>query len=121
MIDLSDGLAGDVRHLLAVNRLGAELHADAIPISRAARLRARQTSSARPPLAAALADGEDFELLFAVPRSDAVALLDAWKSQFPRLRLTCIGQVTSEPGVRLREAGAVRDLPLHGYTHFAKP
>lgn len=121
MIDLSDGLAGDVRHLLVARPLGAELHVEAIPISRAARLRARQSSAARPPLAAALADGEDFELLFAVPKGDAVPLLDAWKSQFPRLRLTCIGRVTSEPGVRLREGGVVRDLTLHGYTHFAKP
>ena len=119
MIDLSDGLAGDLRHLLAAGHVGAELEAGAIPISRAARHRAREHPGARPPLAAALAEGEDFELLFALPKGQAVPLLDAWKARFPGLRLTCIGRVTSEPGLRLRDRGGVRALDLHGYAHFA--
>src|SRR5208283_2621816 len=77
MIDLSDGLAGDLRHLMERGQVGAELLARAIPISRAARLRARTGQSAKPPLLAALTDGEDYELLFAAGRRDAVALADA--------------------------------------------
>lgn len=119
MIDISDGLAGDLRHLLRVNRIGAELHSDSIPISRAARLQAKAESSAKPPLLAALTDGEDFELLFTVASKDAVPLLDAWKTQFPKLKLTCIGKVTATTGVAIRDKQGVKPLTVHGYTHFA--
>ena len=67
MIDLSDGLAGDLRHILKASGVGAELLKTAIPVSRAAKLTARaEIPSAKPALAAALTDGEDFELLFTV-------------------------------------------------------
>jgi thiamine-monophosphate kinase len=118
MIDLSDGLAGDLRHLLRGGQVGAELFSPAIPISRAARLRARAESSAKPPLLAALTDGEDFELLFTVASHDAVPLLDAWKKQFPDLALTCIGKITARPGLVIRDKEGIRPLTVHGYTHF---
>lgn len=119
MIDLSDGLAGDVRHLLQAGQVGAELFAPAIPISRAARTRARAASSAQPPLLAALTDGEDFELLFTVASRDAVPLLDAWKARFPEVPLACIGKITAAPGVTIRGPEGVKPLTEHGYTHFA--
>src|SRR5207249_1694906 len=81
MIDLSDGLATDLRHLLQAGQVGAELLKPAVPISRAAEHLARNESSAKTPLLAALTDGEDFELLFTVASGDAVALLDNWKKQ----------------------------------------
>jgi thiamine-monophosphate kinase len=121
MIDLSDGLAGDLRHLLDASQVGAELLAAAIPISRAARQRARAGPTSRPPLLAALADGEDFELLFSLPARQAVRLADAWKRQFPELRLSCIGRITPEPGLRLRDQRGSRPLTAHGYTHFQQP
>jgi thiamine-monophosphate kinase len=119
MIDLSDGLAGDLRHLLTAGKVGAELLARAIPISRAAKLQGRAESSAKTPLLAALSDGEDFELLFTLPGRDAVALSDAWKKQFPKTRLSCIGKITSTPGLKLRDKTGVRSLQAHGYVHFA--
>jgi thiamine-monophosphate kinase len=121
MIDLSDGLAGDLPHVLRASGVGAELFAEAIPISRAARLRARESSLAKPPLAAALSDGEDFELLFTIASKDAVPLLDGFKSAFPGVPLSCIGKITSEPGVRIRDKQGVRPLTGHGYVHFEKP
>jgi thiamine-monophosphate kinase len=119
MIDVSDGLASDVRHLLEAGHLGAELNKDSIPISRAAKLAARQESSSKPPLLAALTDGEDFELLCAVAPREAVRLLDAWKVQFPELALTCIGKITPEPGLRLRDQHGARAFTGHGYVHFS--
>jgi thiamine-monophosphate kinase len=119
MIDLSDGLAGDLRHLLEPAKLGAELLKSAIPISRAAKLQAKAESSAKPPLLAALTDGEDFELLFTIASSDAVRLLDSWKKQFPDVPLACIGKITAAPGVKLRDKDRFLPMPAHGYVHFA--
>jgi len=121
MIDLSDGLASDLRHVLKASQVGAELLARSLPISREARLAARTESSAKPPLLAALTDGEDFELLFTVASKDAVPLLDAWKERFPSLPLSCIGKITTQPGLRLRDKDGMRILNVHGYTHFKKP
>jgi thiamine-monophosphate kinase len=118
MIDLSDGLAGDLRHLADSAGLGAELLKTAIPISRAAKLQAKAESSAKPPLLAALTDGEDFELLFTIASNDAVRLLDSWKKQFPDVPLTCIGKITAAPGVKLRDKDGFLPMPAHGYVHF---
>lgn len=119
LIDLSDGLAGDLRHILNASRVGAELLAPAIPISRAARRAAKAHPGAKPALLAALTDGEDFELLFTVASRDAVPLLGAWKLEFPHLRLTCIGRITAQEGITIRDRQGVRPLTAHGYVHFA--
>jgi len=119
MLDISDGLAGDLRHILKASRVGAELFTSAIPIRREARRTAKAKTSAKPPLLAALTDGEDFELLFTVASRDAVQLLDAWKKEFPKLSLTCIGKIAAAEGINLRDKEGVRPLTAHGYTHFA--
>lgn len=119
MIDISDGLAGDLRHLMRAGHVGAELLSRAIPISRAAKLQARSESSAKPPLLAALTDGEDFELLFTLASNQAVPLLDAWKKRFPKLKLSCIGKITAEPGLKIRDKEGVRELNVTGYAHFS--
>jgi thiamine-monophosphate kinase len=118
MIDLSDGLAGDLRHILNASRVGAELLSDAVPISHAAKSAARAGTSPRPPLLAALSDGEDFELLFTVAPGDAVPLLDAWKKQFPELRLSCIGRIDAGSELTVRDRKGVQPLAVHGYVHF---
>ncbi len=123
MIDLSDGLAGDLPHLLRASGVGAELLSDAIPISRAAREQARRPAEAgpppKPPRVAALTDGEDFELLLTVPPRSATPLLDAWKREFPAVRLSCIGKITTGTALSLRDRAGCHALALHGYTHFA--
>jgi thiamine-monophosphate kinase len=119
MLDISDGLAGDLRHILAASRVGAELLATSIPISREARLAAKGSSSAKPALLAALTDGEDFELLFTVAGRDAVPLLDAWRKQFPKIPLACVGKIKAGEGVTIRDKNSVRPLTAHGYEHFA--
>ena len=119
MLDLSDGLAGDLPHLLKASRMGAELLATSIPISREARRLAKASPTAKPPLLAALTDGEDFELLFTLASRDAVPLLDAWKRQFPQLPLACIGRITSKDGITIRDKNGIRPLNAHGYVHFA--
>jgi thiamine-monophosphate kinase len=119
LIDLSDGLAGDLRHVLQAGRVGAELLKTAIPIAHAAKLRAKGRSPAKPPFVAALTDGEDFELLFTVASGDAVKLLDAWKKQFPKLRLSCIGKITAGTGIAIRDQTGLHPFTADGYIHFA--
>jgi thiamine-monophosphate kinase len=119
MIDLSDGLAGDLGHILKASGLGADLGSDTVPVSRAAKLAAKGSSTAKPALLAALTDGEDFELCFTIAAQSAVRLKDAWKEQFPKLKLTCVGKVTAEPGIRLKDKHGVRAFKGNGYVHFA--
>lgn len=119
MIDLSDGLAGDLRHILQASGVGAELLKSAVPVSHAARLQAKARATAKPAFAAALTDGEDFELLFTLASRDAVQLLDAWKKQFPGLKLSCIGKIVAGRGITVRDKTGVRTLNDHGYVHFA--
>jgi len=117
MLDVSDGVAGDLRHILQASQVGAELLKSAVPISRAAKLEAKRNR--KPPLIAALTDGEDFELLFTVASRSAVKLLDAWKQQFPKLRLSCIGKIVPGGDILLRDLYGVQKLDAYGYDHFA--
>jgi thiamine-monophosphate kinase len=127
MIDLSDGLAGDLRHILKASGVGAELLKSAIPVSRAAkaglshcddRTAQRAVPARKPAFAAALTDGEDFELLFTVASRDAVKLLDAWKKKFPKLKLSCIGKIVAGGGIMIRDKTGSHKLDAHGYVHF---
>jgi thiamine-monophosphate kinase len=117
LMDVSDGLAGDLQRLIEASGLGIELLSEAIPVSKDAKQAARQSGTSA--LSRALSDGEDFELLFTVPASVAVELLDAWKERFPGLRLSCIGKVVPEKGIRiLSRSGRLTNLDCHGYDHF---
>ncbi len=116
MIDLSDGLATDLRHLLG-KKFGAELRTPAIPISHAAREQAK-VNPAKTATIAALTDGEDYELLFTLPAKQAVPLHDQWKEKFPELPLHCIGKITNQPGITLRDDKGVLPLNVKGYDHL---
>ncbi len=111
MIDLSDGLSGDLRRLVEAGdkRLGFDISATAVPVSMAARGN----------LQAALNDGEDFELLFTIAPRDAAGLLAKWRRRF-KLPLTQIGRVVPSKGrVSLVTAdGRRRPLTADGYDHF---
>jgi len=120
MIDLSDGLAGDLRHILNASKAGAEILKTAVPISREAKLAAKKSSTTKPAFVAALTDGEDFELLFTIASKDAVKLLDAWKKKFPKLKLSCIGKIVSGEGITIRDKAGSHKFNANGYEHFAK-
>jgi thiamine-monophosphate kinase len=119
LMDLSDGLAGDLRHILKASGVGAEILKRAVPVSRAAKLAAKAGDAAKPAFVAALTDGEDFELLFTVAGKQAVSLADAWKEEFSNLRLSCIGKIVAGEGIKLRDETGVRSFTAHGYVHFS--
>ena len=128
MIDLSDGLAGDLRaHFEGQQRRRGivEIGDSHFPRGEArwgeaATSRTRgDAAPPKTPLAAALTDGEDFELLFTVASRDAVKLLDAWKKKFPKLKLSCIGKIVAAEGVTIRDKAGSHKLSAYGYEHFA--
>jgi thiamine-monophosphate kinase len=113
MMDVSDGLAKDLESLTPPG-LAPALDAGAIPVSAAARRSARQ--SGRTPLAHALGDGEDYELLVVMRgRSPAPAFERAWHKRFPGVKLTAIG--TFAPKNHL-PAGALPLADYRGYEHL---
>ncbi len=115
MIDVSDGLLTEVRHLLKASHVGAEIHVGCVPISAAAREMDDEDS----PLRHALQDGEDFELLFTVPSNLAVKMLDAWRTSFD-IPCTQIGMMTSEDGVMRATGDGSDDVQeqMRGFEHF---
>ena len=115
-IDLSDGLAGDVRHLCAQSRVGVEVSRAALPISQPCATFAR--SRGLDPADLALAGGEDYELLFTVRDSDRARL----ESEAARLRYhcTCVGRIKPVSfGLQIRaEDGSLGPLVTGSYEHF---
>ncbi|NLE64820.1 MAG: thiamine-monophosphate kinase [Elusimicrobia bacterium] len=98
MMDLSDGLAGDLGHILKASRVGALLEEQAIPLHRGVSLDR------------ALSEGEDFELLFTAPLPRAERLKD---------RAIRIGTVTEQRGFWMRGAdGKKRKITMKGFAHF---
>ena len=110
MIDVSDGLAADVAKLCAESRCGAVLRAESIPLDPAAL----RMTDGRTPLAHALGDGEDFELVFAVAPDDGRRLVQT--QPVPGITLSHFGECVVD-GLWLEEGGARRPLPPTGYVH----
>jgi thiamine-monophosphate kinase len=110
MIDISDGLAGDVYHICEESRCGAVLRAEAIPISDAARTMA----DSRSPLEHALSDGEDFELAFAVSPADGMRLVH--EQPVAGITLSAVGEFVAD-GYWIEQAGTRRPLEPKGWVH----
>ena len=81
MMDLSDGLASDLPKLAKASRCGYEIDLRSIPRSRGSSIKE------------AIADGEDYELLFAISPTKTKALESNWKKSFNDLELNCIGKL----------------------------
>ena len=97
MIDISDGLAGDVGHILEESKVGAVLDAERIPLHRGANLQA------------GLYDGEDFELLFTLPANKSKGC-----------PYSLIGTITKDKNkLYLRDKNDKKCLlNAKGFTHF---
>lgn len=113
-IDLSDGLADAVTQIAAASGTGATIDAAALPIHEGARR--WFTSKGTDPVTASVAGGEDYELLFAVPRRAGGRLRTA-VSQGRGVPVTRIGELTARPDVVLRRDGRDDPMPA-GFVHF---
>jgi thiamine-monophosphate kinase len=101
-MDLSDGLAMDLARLTEASGVGAEIQASAVPLFPGTSL------------SQALYGGEDYELLFTLPKK-----IHPPKT-FRKLPLTAIGIIRAKPGIDLVTDDAVRKLKPQGYEHFRR-
>ena len=107
MMDITDGLSTDLNRICTQSNVGAIINAASVPISEAAQ-------NTTDPLAAALNDGEDFELLFTLPPAEFDKL-----TGLDNVSVTCIGTITPECRMQLQMSdGATLTLEPKGYDHL---
>ena len=112
-VDLSDGLVGDLGHVLRRSGVGARVDADALPMS--AVLAAQPLTLRRD---CGLAGGDDYELLFTAPADAQAAVMAAAMQAGVAVR--CIGRIEAETGLRLVDGrGAALAVQPRGFDHFS--
>jgi thiamine-monophosphate kinase len=120
-IDVSDGLLGDLRHILRASKTGATLETALVINLVAASSRSDWATAgidAEKQMAFALAGGDDYELAFTAPASAREAVQAAARqAQTPVSR---IGRIDVDPGLRLLDAaGAPLERRYASFDHFA--
>jgi thiamine-monophosphate kinase len=114
-IDVSDGLSLDLSRVATASGCGARIDLSRVPIAPAARELAAQRADGSTPLDHALGDGEDFELILAVPPEEARRMLAERPIDIP---LTDIGEFVDRPGLwAIEPDGHDRPLEPRGYWH----
>lgn len=113
LIDVSDGLSTDLHHLCRASRVGAVIEADCIPLPGISPKVGSWVE--RPLLDYGLNGGEDYELLFTVPRRSQHQV----PARLDGLGIHEIGRITDESGTCwLRERGSLKPLSPGGFDHF---
>lgn len=117
MIDVSDGLAGDLEHILQASQVGGLIEEDKLPLSATFRQHVDREPDL---LGLALYGGEDYELLFTVAPEKAAEV--AALGVRLKLPMTVIGVIQAGTGVlSLRDkTGAIRPILVRGYDHFCR-
>jgi len=110
MIDVSDGLAQDLGHILKASQVGAKLQLENLPISPA--LHALNDAQK---WQYALAGGDDYELCFTISQQNYQKLLQLQ----PNVQTTIIGKINTQHGLTFEKDGLDHPLHIHGYQHFA--
>lgn len=106
MLDLSDGLAADARHLAAASNCGLELEISGLPLGPGVPGEAMRAGKG--PSQFAAEGGEDYELLVALPASAQPPLLD--------VKLTRVGRLVTGHGVRITQHAS--PVKIEGFQHF---
>jgi thiamine-monophosphate kinase len=117
MIDLSDGLAGDLGHILKASEVGAVIFEDQLPISTFTKqIAARFDTDV---LEYALRGGEDYHLLGCTPESAFSDILGKTNDILDKT-ICPLGRITKEPGLRLQsKSGSIKEISPTAHDHFA--
>ncbi len=110
MIDVSDGLAQDLGHILKASHVGATLQLDQLPINTTLQDLTREQQWQY-----ALAGGDDYELCFTISPQNYEKLLQ----QQNHSSIKVIGKIDAESGLRFQQNGLDHSLQFNGYQHFA--
>lgn len=113
-LDISDGLLGDVQHILQKSQCGIVINLEYLPLSQALR-------SAFPLQQAetfALTGGEDYELCFTVPADKITAFQQAIANKRVPCPVTCIGRLTANTGTVLQRQGKNVTFQASSFDHF---
>ena len=113
MIDISDGLASDIRRICEESNVGANIFIKNIPISRELKSEIRNPKSE---INLALYGGEDYELLFTVKPENVRKLKSLWKNM--KTPITMIGEITKRGINLVNTDGKAIPLTKEGYNHF---
>ncbi len=112
-IDISDGLAADLAHMLEESNVGAKIIVDQILLSKALQ----ETIPLEQALSLALSSGDDYELCFTVPKEKETLLVTALKDA--ECAYTCIGTITDTHKLDLDyQNGKKYHGHTEGYQHF---
>lgn len=112
-IDISDGLAADLNHVLTRSEVGARLFLHQLPCSEALRSLAVEDQRYY-----ALHGGDDYELCFTVPEEMRGSLETSLAHA--GVALTCIGQIDKQPGLRFFDGDNELQASNLGYQHFSQ-
>ncbi|MBF7688187.1 thiamine-phosphate kinase [Acinetobacter rathckeae] len=110
MIDLSDGLIQDLKHILTASNVGATLDLENLPLDPVLQKQPQQQQWQY-----ALAGGDDYELCFTISEKHYQIL----QQQNLSTPITVIGRIEEQLGLRLHYQKQRQTLDLHGYQHFA--
>ena len=121
-IDISDGLSLDLSRLAAASNVGGLIDLTAVPVHPdAERLASLQPAAGKTPLDHALGDGEDFELLLAMPADEANRLVATPPDELvpgSSMRPAIIGEIVAELGLQGKAAdGRQYPLAAEGFDH----
>jgi len=112
-IDISDGLLGDLGHILDASQVAAEIDFALLPVSAAMRVYVNQSLGRQ----CVLSGGDDYELCFTAPVMRHAEILST--SARLALPLTCIGKIVAGRGCVVHDAsGSLFDVEAGGYDHF---
>lgn len=112
-IDISDGLAADLTHILEASGVGASVCVDQLPLS----FELQSSVPKEKAIELALTSGDDYEICFTIPQ-EKCAELDKLLSALP-CKYTCIGKIKEEPGLEFNyQNGMTYRGSVKGYQHF---